>query len=393
MNKFRSYLVKPWFAYTFAACSAVLLYIVLSNLPSVGQAIRSALAFLSPVIIGIITAYLLSPVSDFFEKKLFKKIKKDSGRHTAGVIMTLVCFILILVLLLIALIPSLVKSVSKIASNWDSYMVTLEGLFSEAEKLAQKIGININVANLSSLIEGALDKLVDFVKNNTNSIMKTAGSIGTGITNAAVGLVFGFCFLGAKKTILDFLFKVRYAFTKKEKAESNDRIWKSCHSVFMRYFGCTLFDALIVGIATLILMLIFRLPYAPLIAVIVAVTNIIPTVGPIIGGALGAFFLVIDKPINALWFIIIACVTQFFDAFLIKPKLFKGSLGIPAVWTLVLIILGGKIGGMLGVILAIPIAAILVILYDEILLPKLEKRTEKINRKDEDDEKEDEKLK
>ena len=69
MNKFRSYLAKPWFAYTFAACSAVLLYIVLSNLPSVGQAIRSALAFMSPVIIGIITAYLLSPVSDFFEKK------------------------------------------------------------------------------------------------------------------------------------------------------------------------------------------------------------------------------------------------------------------------------------------------------------------------------------
>ena len=380
MKKFKEYLAKPWFAYTFAACSAVLLFAILSNLPAVGRAIKTVLTFLAPIIIGIITAYLLNPISNFFENKLLKKMKNETGRHSVGVILTLICFILIIVLLLIALIPSLVQSVGKLVTNWDSYMKTLDALFVKIQELALKLGININVSNLSSLVEEASDKLVNFVKSNTNSIMETAGSIGTGITNIAIGIVFGFCFLGAKKTLVDVVLKLRYAVITKETADKNDKIWKSCHEVFLSYFGCTLLDALIVGVATLLFMLICKLPYAPLIAVIVALTNIIPSVGPIIGGAIGIFFLILDKPINALWFLIFVCIVQMLDALVIKPKLFKGSLGIPAVWTLVLIILGGKVGGMLGILLAIPVAAIVVILYNEFLLPKLEGRANKINK-------------
>lgn len=384
MKKFKAYLLNPWFAYTFAACSAVLLYTLLWHLPAVSHTIKAALSFLSPVIIGAVVAYLFNPVSVFFEDRVFKKMKSESGRHSLGVIMTLICVVLILVLLLVALIPSLVQSVNKLVSNRDVYMEKIDTLFVSIESFAQKKGINISVSNLYSLSEDALNKVVDYVKNNTNVILKTAGSIGTVITNIAIGFVFGFCFLAAKKTIIGILFKIRYAFVKKEKAEKNDYLWESCHKVFLRYFGCTLFDALIVGVSTLIFMLIFRLPYAPLIAVIVALTNIIPTVGPIIGGAFGVFFLILDRPINALWFLIFTCIIQMIDAFIIKPKLFKGSLGIPGVWTLVLIIVGSKIAGLLGVVLAIPFAAIGVIIYENIIVPKLEKRTEKINIKNEE---------
>lgn len=383
MKKFKTYLAKPWFAYTFAACTAVLFYAVLSHLPALGHAIKSALSFLAPVIIGVITAYLLNPVSNLFEQKLFGKMKTESARHTAGVILTLVLIVLILVLLLVALIPSLVQSVSRLVKNWDSYLFKLDGLFGKVEQLAAKAGISISISSLSSLVEDAFGKLVDFVKNNTKSILDTAGSIGTGALNIGMGLVFGFCFLAAKKTLVSVVLKLRYAFVDKEKAQKNDKIWKSCHEIFLSYFGCTLLDAFIVGVATLIFMLVFRLPYAPLIALIVAVTNIIPSVGPVIGGAFGCFFLILDKPINALWFLIFACAIQLVDGLVIKPKLFKGSLGIPAVWTLVLIILGGKVAGMLGILLAIPFAAIVVILYKEILVPKLEKRTRKINLKEE----------
>ena len=383
MNKFRTYLSKPWFAYTFAACSAVLLYALLWHLPSVAHAVKATFSFLSPIIIGAVTAYLFCPVSDFFERRVFRKIKSGSARHSLSVVITLVCVILILVLLLVALIPSLVQSVNKLVENRDVYMEKINSLFIKIESFAQDKGINISVESLYSLLEDALDKLVDYVKNNTNIILKTAGSIGTVISNIVIGLVFGFCFLAAKNTIVGILFKVRYAFVKKETAQRNDYIWKSCHEIFLRYVGCTLFDALIIGVSTLIFMLVFRLPYAPLIAVIVAITNIIPTVGPVIGGAFGVFFLILDRPINALWFLIFTCVIQVIDAFIIKPKLFKGSLGIPGVWTLVLIILGSKVAGLLGVILAIPFAAIGVIIYDNVIVPKLEKKTEIINKKEE----------
>ena len=121
------------------------------------------------------------------------------------------------------------------------------------------------------------------------------------------------------------------------------------------------------------------MPYAGLIAVMCALTNIIPTVGPMIGSAIGIFFLILDKPLNALWFFIFSCIWQSIDGMIIKPRLFKGSLGIPAVWTLVLIVLGGKVAGMLGILLAIPLAAIFVIFYQEVISPRIERRIAKVN--------------
>ncbi len=380
MKRIKALLVKPWFAYIFAACVGVTLYIVLTNIPALLNVLSKALSFMSPVIIGVIIAYLLNPVSNFFEAKVFGKVKKEATRHTFGVILTLICFVLIIVLLLVALVPSLIQSVSKLVSNWESYMTKIEELFTHIEKYANKLGVSVSVASISAFIENSVDKLFNFVKNNTDLIKDKVASIGTGISNAAIGLVFGFCFLAAKKTLVGVVMRVRYAVIKKERADRNDKIWKKCHSVFLSYIGCTLLDALIIGVTVLVLMLLFRLPYAPLIAVIVAVTNIIPTVGPMIGGGIGIFFLILDKPINALWFLIMICAIQALDGLVIKPRLFSGSLGIPAVWTLVLIILGGKVGGMLGILLSIPFAAIVVILYNEIFVPRLERRTEKINK-------------
>ena len=194
-----------------------------------------------------------------------------------------------------------------------------------------------------------------------------------------MGIIFGFRFLGAKKTLLKFLDKIRRALHTNETIERNNQLFGRCHKIFVRYVGCTLLDACIVGVATLIFMLIMGMPYAPLIAVVVALTNIIPTFGPMIGSAIGIFFLILENPMQALWFFIFSCILQSIDGMVIKPRLFSNSLGIPAVWTLVLIILGGKIAGMLGIILAIPFAAIFVIIYQETIEPRLEKRTMKLN--------------
>ena len=143
-------------------------------------------------------------------------------------------------------------------------------------------------------------------------------------------------------------------------------------------------NELIIAVGVLIFTIVMGMPYAGLIAVVCGLTNIIPTVGPMIGGAIGIFFLILDKPINALWFFIFICLWQSVDGMIIKPRLFKGSLGIPAVWTMVLIILGGKVAGMLGILLAIPLAAIVVIFYKEVISPRIERRIAKVNADDSD---------
>ena len=131
---------------------------------------------------------------------------------------------------------------------------------------------------------------------------------------------------------------------------------------------------MIIGMINAVFMLLTGMEYIALISLVVGVTNLLPTFGPIIGGAIGAFILVLIDPMHALIFIVFTLVLQTFDGYILKPKLFGESLGVSAVVILITIILGGKIFGVIGILLAIPFAAIMTFLYDEVFLPFLERK-------------------
>ena len=384
MKRFKALLTKPWAAYTFAACSAVILYMLLSNLSIFAGWLSSIWKLFSPVVIGIIVAYLLNPVSDIFEFRVFKKVKKPGAAHLLAVIMTVLCLILALAIILVALIPSLAQSVSKLISNWDDYMRKAQELITRFSAFAASKNINVDLSNLSSAVNNAMTEAVKWLKGNTKTILSTLGSVGSSVSNFAIGILFGVCFLIAENSLVKFLAKIRSMLYKKERIERNNELLRSFNNVFIRYVGCTLLDALIIGIGVLIFTLIMGMPYAGLIAVVCALTNIIPTIGPMIGSLIAIFFLILDNPINALWFFIFSCIWQSIDGMIIKPRLFKGSLGIPAVWTIVIITIGGKIGGMLGILLAIPLTAIVVIFCREVISPRINRRIAKINGEEEE---------
>ncbi|MBQ7546834.1 MAG: AI-2E family transporter [Clostridia bacterium] len=379
MKRFRELLSRPWAAYAFAAWGAVVLYMLLSHLALFAGWLASLWKLLSPVVIGVIVAYLLNPVSDFFEFRVFKKLKKPGAAHLWAVIMTVLCLVLVLAILLVALIPSIAQSVSKLISDWDSYTRKAQELIAKLSAFAAERNINVDLSKLSALVDNGMSELVGWLKGNSKAVLSTLGSVGSSVSNFAIGILFGVCFLVAEKSLVGLLGKVRALLFKKEQIERNNVLWRRFHKVFIRYAGCTLLDATIIGVGVLVFMLIMRMPYAGLIAVMCALTNIIPTIGPMIGSAIGIFFLILDKPLNALWFFIFCCVWQSIDGMIIKPRLFSDSLGIPAVWTLVLIVLGGKIAGMLGILLAIPLAAIFVIFYHEVISPRIDRRIAKLN--------------
>lgn len=388
MKKFEKLLAKPWAAYTFAACSAVILYLLLSHLAVFFGWLSSLWKLLSPVVIGIVVAYLLNPVSDFFEYRAFRKIKNRSAAHFWSVVVTVVCLVLFLAVLLIALIPSLVQSISKLISNWDSYTSKLMELLEKLIAFAQSKNIDVDLSTVSAWVSNAMSSLVNWLTKNVKTILSTLGSVGSSVSNVAIGVLFGVCFLVAEKSLVSLLHKIRSAIYKEERLQRNNELLGHCNAVFLRYVGCTLLDAVIIALGALVFSLIMRFPYAGLIAAVVGITNIIPTFGPMIGSVISMFFLVLDKPLNALWFFIFICLWQGIDGMIIKPRLFKGSLGIPGVWTLVLIILGGKVAGMLGILLAIPLAAILVILYHETVEPRLNQRIDKLQKAPADTEEE-----
>jgi predicted PurR-regulated permease PerM len=380
MEKIKKLLSKKWIGYTAAGCICVTLYVALEHLSSVLKGFAFVWNMLLPITVGIIIAYLFNPVATFFEKKLFKKIKNAQSRHFWGAVMAAVCLILVIALLLTALVPSLASSVKKLIANWTSYTAKAENLIEKASAFASAHNINIDMTNVRNMIENSMDNILATVKENYKNILSKLGEIGTGLSNFALGLVFGFCFLAAKDTLLGILRKIRRALFKSDTLERHDKLFARCNDVFIRYIGRTLLDALIIGIATLVFTLATGMPYAPLIAAVCGVTNIIPTFGPMIGAAIGVFFIILESPVKALIFLVFICILQGIDGAVIKPKLYSGSLGIPAIWTLVLIIFGGKVAGILGILLAVPFGAVFVIIYNETIEPRLEKRAKDINK-------------
>ncbi len=379
MKKFKSLLAKPWFAYTFAAVVAVLVYMILGHWGVIWKRIADLWKLLSPVVVGAAIAYLLNPVSEFFKRKLFHKVKRESSRHFLSVLLTVICLVLALAILLTALVPSLVQSITKLAQNWNNYTEKILALIDKAQEFAAAHTMNLDLSKVEDWVANSMDKLVKLLKDNIGTVLSTLGDVGSSVSSFAVGVVFGVCFLFAKKELMAVISRIRAALLTKDRMEKNNALLAQCHEIFIDYVGCTLVDAVIIGVGAFIFLLIMGFPYAALIAAMVGITNIIPTFGPMIGGAIGIFFLILDKPINALWFLIFICIWQSVDGMIIKPRLFKNSLGIPAVWTLVLIILGGKVAGVLGILFAIPVAAIMVILYKQTIQPRLELRAKKIN--------------
>ncbi len=380
MKKLKELLEKKWFAYTFAASFAVILYVLLTHFEGIGNFFAAFKNVVSPVICGMIIAYLMNPLVNFFEKSLYRKIKKEKSRHSLAVITTVLIVIAAIVLLFVALVPSLVDSITLLVSNAPSYLENLEEYFDKISGNLSKLGID--ASNIEKKLEESLYGFVETIPDNMGKVLSTSVSVGSSLFNLIVGFILAIYFLTGKESFKAGFRRLRHAILTDKAYNTHTAFWKKCHEILIRYIGYDVLDGFIVGIVNAILMFAFGLPYKPLISVIVGVTNLLPTFGPFIGAAIGAFILVLVDPMYALAFLIFTLVIQLIDGYLIKPKLFGGSLGVPDAFILISIVVGGKLFGPAGIVLAIPFAAIFSFVYDELFMPLLLKRKAKIEAKD-----------
>ena len=372
MKNFKKMMENNWAAYTLATCSAVLLFVFLSNFSSFMNIVYSIEGLLFPIIIGAVLAFLLNPVVIFFEERALKKVKKDSLRYNISVIFAVLVFVALLVLFFLALIPSLAESISSLAANMGSYVGSSQELLAELDQLAAKF--RIDITEITDSISDALNSVMGNVPALLNRILSASVNMGSALFNIGIGFILAVYFLMGKSGILRAIEKLRRAALTAETYERHTTFLARCHKILIRYIGCNIFDAMIIGMINAVFMLLTGMEYIALISLVVGVTNLLPTFGPIIGGAIGAFILVLIDPMHALIFIVFTLVLQTFDGYILKPKLFGESLGVSAVVILITIILGGKIFGVIGILLAIPFAAIMTFLYDEVFLPFLERK-------------------
>lgn len=369
-RNFKKNLEMPWAAYAFALCSAVLLYILLSNLHLAWRALGAFYYYVSPVVVGIAIAYVLDPLVKFWEERVFGQLKHRGAARNLGLVITLLIIILLVAIFLVALIPQLISSIRMFVANLSGYGKQLNDMLEELTKNAASH--NIDISKYTTMGNDVIGTITSVLPKSVNGILDKTISYGVDLFNAVISFIIAIYILIDKKRLLSGMNRLYRALTTEKSYRTSNNFFGRVNSIMIQYILCDLLDGLIIGIANAVFMLIAGYPYVPLISVVVGVTNLAPTFGPILGAVIGGAILLLINPLYALVFLIFTLALQTVDGYILKPKLFGGQLGIPSIWILISIIVFSRMFGVVGILLAIPVAAIIDFVYRDEILPKLE---------------------
>ena len=374
-KKIRKSLEHPWAAYTFAICCGVVLFLFLSHIDILWKIFRAIIYVVYPVLTGLVIAYVLDPLVKFFESRVFKKVKRPTVARGLGVVVTFSVIILAVSILLIAMIPQLVSSVQMFLGNMGGYARSLNKMLQDLQEFAARHNVDISgfIASAGDLI----GTIANILPKSVNKILDTTINYGVEVFNLIISFIIAVYLLLDKVRLLNGGKRLWKAITNEKSYQVSTDFLGRCNSIMMQYMVFDLLDGLLIGILNAIFMLIVGYPYVPLISVIVGVTNLAPTFGPILGAVIGGLILFLINPWYALGFLIFTIALQTVDGYIIKPKLFGGQLGIPSIWILISLIVFSRMWGIIGILLAIPIAAIIDFLYQEVILFRLERRKKK----------------
>lgn len=355
---------QPWFSYSVAICIGILFYTLINNLSVIGGVLYSIWAVLKPLIYGLILAYLIDPLARFYQHKPLGKMKKEAIARNLSVIFALLTVVIALGGLGAAVVPQLVKSVVSVFNELSDTITNIENN-SGSLAMGLPLGLDKYLANIS-VSETILEGVGGFVTSNLSNIATVSSTVGNGFANFLIAFILCIYYMMDKERLKVQTRRVVRAFLHND--EKYDTFHDFCvraDKILLKYISCNLLEAFIVGVANAVLMLIFGMPYVLLISVVVGITNLAPTFGPIVGALIGALMLVLEKPIYALIFLIFTVVIQTIDGYIIKPKLFGDTLGVSSLLILMTIIVGGRLFGVVGILLAIPFAAIAQYVFDE----------------------------
>ncbi|MBO4844968.1 MAG: AI-2E family transporter [Lachnospiraceae bacterium] len=363
---------KKWYNGMLIAVCAVILYVVLSNLTGVLGVIRTFLGYFTPLFLGCVLAYLMNPLARFFDKKVFKKMKKEKLRWSVSTVLAVITVLLMIGFILGTLIPQLVDSIKTFSGNLDGYLIALKEL-----TIRWQITKYVDIDKLMASSENIWKNVMEYASDNIENIVDASAGVGKSLVNWLLGLILSIYLLMAKDSVKSGVARLLKAILPQKSYTSFRTFLVRCDDILSHYIIYSLIECILIGIVNAIFMSIMGMQYVGMISVVIAATNLIPTFGPIIGGVIGAFILVLVNPWHALAFIIFALVLQTIDGYVIKPKLFGNSLGVSGLLILITIIVGGNMFGVVGILLSIPFAAIIDFVYKDYLLVALEKKKTK----------------
>lgn len=374
MDRIKEYISQRWGVYSLAAIVGVVTFLGLSHIADLFSWIKWLVNLMSPIIIGIIIAYLVDLIVVFFEKRVFKKMKNARARNIIAVIISIAIVLTVITLFCWFVLPELIASVTRFISDAKNYTSIIEVNLQKLDDYAARYGITLGASKWTESAYSGVGTWISEFTTSLSTTLNTVMSVGAVLLNILVGAILAVYFLIGKRRIFVGIAKFRHSYLTDEQYRKHSSFLRRCLDIFSKYISFTMLDAIGVGVVNAIFMLVAGLPNVALISVIVGVANLLPTFGPIAGGIIGAFLLFLEDPMYALLFVIFTLILQTIDGYVVKPKLFGDSMGLPSVLTLIAIVIGGKLFGPVGVLLSIPTAAVLSILYSESLLPWLTRK-------------------
>ena len=361
---------KNWYPYTVAACAGVLLYVVLTHLNTICDGLRTFGGYFTPLVLGAVLAYLMNPLAMFYWRSLFKGVRKEKLRWSLSVGLAVLSVVLFLGFMLGTLIPQLIASAMTLVDNLDDYLASLRAL-------ADRLNLSSDTLKLDQLLsssENIIKQVTTYLLENAGSIASASAAAGKGLVNWVIALILSVYLLASKESVGRGVSRLLRALLPPKRLGGVTTFFSRCDKIVIRYIIYSLLDALIIGAANAIFMAAFGMQYVGLVSMAVAVTNLVPTFGPVVGAVIGGFVLLLVNPLHALAFLIFTVVLQFLDGYIIKPRLFGNSLGVSGLLILAAVVVCGNMFGIVGILLSIPLAAILDFVYRDYFLPALEAR-------------------
>lgn len=322
-----------------------------------------AFGIASPFLIGAAIAFVLNlPMRTIEEKILGKWNGKLAAKlkRPISILFSILFVILIIFLVIITVIPQVTSATvmlgQKIPPFVDDVILELEELSKKYPQLQEQV---IALENLEINWQSLADTIFNFLKNGVGSMLTSTMSVASGIIGGLANLVISFIFalyvLSQKEKLADQGKRILSAYLPDKANAYVLKVFSIAYKNFSNFISGQCLEAVILGAMFIVTMSIFRMPYAFMVGVLIAFTALIPVVGAFIGCAVGAFLILIENPVMALWFIVLFFVLQQLEGNLIYPKVVGNSVGLPSVWVLMAVTLGGSLFGVVGMLLFIPL--------------------------------------
>lgn len=313
---------------------------------------------LTPLVLGIVIAYPLNILMSFYERHYFPRSKKKAvakSRTPISLLLAIISLAAFIAAILLLIIPQLVSCIklliTQIPSFIETFVLFLEEHEIDSSIIVEKLSSIDWQARITQLVENIISGFGDIF----DVVVSTVSTVVSGVTAVIIAVIFAIYLLLSKKKLFSQADKVLTRFLKPNIYHKAMHVIEVLDTSFHRFIVGQCTEAVILGVLCTIGMLILRLPYAPMIGAVIGFSALIPVVGAFIGGAVGAFLILTESPAKALIFLIFLVILQQIEGNVIYPKVVGTSMGLPAIWVLVAVVVGGGVFGIPGMVIGVPL--------------------------------------